>query len=141
MTYRAKHAITVPSTPFPNRSPVIVWLSILTTLQLFFTGTAATTITIEASRTLSLIFAFGALAVAAAQGGIQFYINAMVTPNTAVVEKRTSDGTIVAGPANEIVSEGSAVRMVGEDPAHLMVEPAAHIYPDSEYENDGPDAA
>ena len=107
----------------PN--PVLLWMSVLAGLQTFFAGSTVTTVMVEANVLLTAIFAFGALAVGAAQFGIQFYVRGQVTPNANVVERATENGTVVAGPANEIVAPGTLVRDVGGVPAPVDPGPPA----------------
>lgn len=93
--------------------PVLLWMSILAGLQTFFAGSTATTVMIESDRILTAVFAFGALAVGAAQFGVQVYVKGKVVPTEDVVEMRTTDGRVIAGEANEVVPVGSTVREVG----------------------------
>ena len=95
--------------------PVLITMSVLAGLQTFFAGSTATTVVVEADRLLTAIFAFGALAVGAAQFGLQFYVRGRVVPLEAVSE-RVVNGVVVAGPANDIINEGTTVREVGDVP-------------------------
>lgn len=101
--------------------PVLISMSILAGLQTFFAGSTATTVMVEADPLLTAIFAFGALAVGAAQFGIQFYVRGRVAPVESIVERVNGDGMVVAGPANEIVPEGEVVRPAGADPVSVAV--------------------
>ena len=96
--------------------PVLIAMSVLAGLQTFFAGSTATTVLIESDRLLTAIFAFGALAVGAAQFGVQFYVKGRVVPVENVVERVDENGVVRAGPANTIVKEGSPVRNVNDPP-------------------------
>ena len=116
-----------------NSEPVLIAMSVLAGLQIFFAGSAATTVMVEASTLLTAIFAFGALAVGAAQVGVQFYVRGQVVPLDAVAE-RVVDGKVIAGPANDVLPADVVVRDVGSEPAQWITEPAAVLS-----ESDGPD--
>ena len=123
------------STTSRTSEPVLVAMSVLAGLQIFFAGSAATTVMVEASTLLTAVFAFGALAVGAAQVGIQFYVRGQVVPLDAVAE-RVADGKVIAGPANDILPVDAVVRDVGSEPVQWFTEPEpAAVLP----ENDGPD--
>lgn len=94
--------------------PVLLWMSVLAGLQIFLGGAVSVSL-IGEHELAAQIFGLAILAVGAAQGGIQFYVRGQVTPNAAVAE-RVVDGRVVAGPANDVISEGDTVRLVGEDP-------------------------
>lgn len=63
----------------PQREPVLLPMSILAALSFLFSGTAGITI-LSGYPTVGAISALGALCVAAAQFGIQFYVRGQVTP-------------------------------------------------------------
>ena len=114
-----------------KKNPVLLWMSILAGLQMFLGGAASVSIVAE-NFLVAQYFALAILAVGAAQGGIQFYVNGKVTPNEDILEFNNK-GLVVAGKANEIVPTGTVVREVG----HLPEEPkTADVLPMTEY--DGP---
>lgn len=96
----------------PRTEPVLVAMSILAGLQLFFGGAAGVSI-LSDNATLAGVMAVGVLAVAAAQGGIQFYVRGQVTPNTDVVE-RVDGRTVIAGEANDVLLSGEEIRELGD---------------------------
>ena len=102
--------------------PVMVTGSILAALHAFFAGSAATTVMIEASPTLTAIFAFGNLATAAAQVGVNHWLKGQVVPVERVVERLTDDGAVIAGPANDRELENAYVRNIGGSEAAVVVE-------------------
>ena len=93
--------------------PVMVTGSILAALHAFFAGSAATTVMIEASPTLTAIFAFGNLATAAAQIGVNHWVKGQVVPVDLVVERVGDGGSVVAGPANDRELENAYIRNLG----------------------------
>ena len=93
--------------------PVMVTGSILAALHAFFAGSAATTVMIEASPTLTAIFAFGNLATAAAQIGVNHWVKGQVVPVDLVVERVGDGGSVVAGPANDRELENAYIRDLG----------------------------
>ena len=85
--------------PMKSR-PVVITMSILAGLQFLFGGLVTLNLPDESySVTVLTIGAFGTLAVAAAQTGIQFYLQNLVTPQVDVAAYRNSEGNIVSGPA------------------------------------------
>lgn len=97
--------------------PVLISQSILVGLHAFFGGSAATMVIVEANPVFAAVFAFGNLAVAAAQLGIAFYTRGQVVPIESVSE-RVVGGLVVAGPANEMVPDGAVVRELGDRLSH-----------------------
>lgn len=71
--------------------PVIVIMSILAGLQILAAGAALADVV--GMKTAALFV----LAVAAAQGGMQFYVQSVVTPVQDVVAYRDKSGTVVPG--------------------------------------------
>jgi hypothetical protein len=80
----------------PRSRPVVVWMSILAALQVMSAGSAL------ADVVPSKAAALFSLGVAAAQAGIQFFVQAQVTPWETVVAKENETGQVVAGPASEL---------------------------------------
>lgn len=97
-----------------TREPVLISMSVLAALQVFFAGSAGVSILTD-NDLLAGIMAVGALAVGSAQVGVQFYVRGEVTVNSNVVE-RIEGGKVIAGPANEFVDPGHVVRDLGENP-------------------------
>lgn len=95
-----------------NQEPVILWMSILAGLQMFFSGGAGVSVLMD-NEMFAAILAVGGLAVASAQVGVQFYVRGEVTVNSNVVEYRTSDGRVIAGAGHDGLSEGEPIREVG----------------------------
>ena len=88
-----------------TKQPLLIWSSILAGLQVLTGGAAL-------GELIGLQLAgFFILVVAAAQGGTQFYIRGMVTPNVSVAARVDGDGSLVAGPAAPQV-DGAPVRVV-----------------------------
>lgn len=88
-----------------KREPLLLWCSILVTLQIL-TGGAALGDFIGLRLAGLLI-----LGVAALQGGTQFYIRGQVTPTADVVAQVPPSGVgVVAGPAS-IVEDGEPVKV------------------------------
>lgn len=100
-------------TPVKSR-PVVIVMSILGALQFLFGGLAALNLP-DASynATVLTVGAFGTLFVAAAQFGMQFYVQNLVTPHEDVASYRDKTGTLVSGPAAP--PEGEPVDVVHED--------------------------
>lgn len=90
--------------------PVIITMSILGGLQLFF-GTAGLADVLPAA----VVFIAIAL-VAAAQFGLQFYVQNAVVPSEDVLAYKDAKGIVVAGDATLDVITGA--------PAEVSVEPA-----------------
>lgn len=93
--------------------PVLVTQSVLAGLHAFFGGSAAVSAFVEGNAVLTAMFAFGNLAVAAAQMGVAFYVRGQVVPLEAVVERVTENDQVVAGPANDMLPSGAPVRVLG----------------------------
>ena len=102
-------------TPAIKRDPVLVTMSILAGLQLFFGGATGVSL-LNDNPTVAGVMAVGVLAIAAAQGGVQFYVRGQVTPNTSVVE-RVVGADVIAGEANSIPA-GERIRPLAEDPPY-----------------------
>lgn len=107
------------------REPVLVSMSVLAALQMFFAGSSGVSILTD-NDLIAGIMAVGALAVAAAQVGIQFYVRGEVTANANVVEW-VKGGKVIAGPANEHVDPGLVVRDTGETPQPPETDPEKEI--------------
>lgn len=76
-----------------TKQPLLIWSSILVTLQILTGGAALGDL-------IGLKLAgFFILVVAAVQGGTQFYIRGSVTANASVAARVNDQGTVVAGPA------------------------------------------
>lgn len=75
-----------------TREPLLIWSSILVVLQILAGGAALGDVIGADSAGLFI------LAVAALQGGTQFYIRGQVTPNVSVAASVVA-GDVVAGPA------------------------------------------
>lgn len=105
--------------PPPMKSrPVVITMSILAALQFLFGGLVTLNLPDDSyNATILTVGAFGTLAVAAAQSGIQFYVQNLVTPHVDVAAFRDHHGEIVAGPAAP--PEGSPVDVVDEDTGRL----------------------
>lgn len=98
--------------------PVVIMMSILAALQMLFGGLAALNLPDGSySATVLTVGAFGTLAVAAAQFGLQFYVQNLVTPHVDVAAYKNDSGNIVAGPAAP--PEGQPVDVVDEDTHRL----------------------
>lgn len=80
----------------PRSRPVVVWMSILAALQVMSAGSALADVV---PAKWAALFSLG---VAAAQAGIQFYVQSQVTPWETVIAKENEDGQAVAGPANNL---------------------------------------
>lgn len=76
-----------------THEPLLIWSSILVVLQILAGGAALGDVIGLQSAGLFI------LAVAALQGGTQFYLRGQVTPNVAVAAS-VVDGEVVAGPAS-----------------------------------------
>jgi hypothetical protein len=74
--------------------PVVVAMSTLAALQVLTAGSALADVV--PFRVAALL----ALMVAAAQAGVQFYVQSLVTPWQDVIAAVAPDGTAVAGPAH-----------------------------------------
>lgn len=126
-----------------THEPVLVSMSILAALQILFGGVGGVTY-LSDNEVIAAICAVGMVAVGAAQVGLQFYVRGQVVPLESVSE-RVVNGTVVAGPANDLVVEGTPVREVGDLPpgekeliqAVEELKESAHIYPASHGEQDG----
>ena len=97
-----------------TREPVVLWMSILGGLQFFFAGSATISI-LSSNETIAGVMGVGALAVAAAQAGIQFYVRGQVIPveeavHKAEVVEQLEHEVVVAGPANDRLNEGAYIR-------------------------------
>jgi hypothetical protein len=80
--------------------PVVITMSILAGLQFLFGGLVTLNLPDESySLTVLTVGAFGTLCVAAAQTGVQFYVQNLVTPQVDVAAYRNAEGNIVSGPA------------------------------------------
>jgi hypothetical protein len=80
--------------------PVVITMSILAALQFLFGGLVTLNLPDESyNATVLTVGAFGTLLVAAAQTGVQFYVQNLVTPQVDVAAYRDSSGQIVSGPA------------------------------------------
>lgn len=80
--------------------PVIFFMSVLATAQVFFGGmTTITLMSDDANKVWALVGAIGMLAVASLQAGVQFYVQNLVTPHVDVAAYRDEGGTLIAGPA------------------------------------------
>lgn len=105
--------------PMQKSRPVVITMSILAGLQMLFGGLA--TLNLPNSGSYSevalTVGAIGTLVVAAAQFGVQFYVQNLVTPQVDVAAYRTKTGQIVAGPAAP--PEGENVDVVDEDTNRL----------------------
>lgn len=77
--------------------PVIIFMSVLAGLQFLFAGMTATNLGEFANQTILAIGAYGMLATAACQIGVQFYLQQLVTPVQDVVAYRDRNGSIVPG--------------------------------------------
>lgn len=97
-----------------KREPVLLAMSILAALQFFFGGMGATGIG-QDNTILIAIAAYGTLATAAAQIGVQFYVRGQVTSNEAVVAQLTPTGGVVAGPASAAPT-GDPVVVLSHEP-------------------------
>lgn len=98
-------------TPSSTSRPVLTAMSILAGLQILTGGAALGDIIGLKAAGLAI------LAVAAAQAGIQFYVQGQVTPNDAVAARQLPTGQIVAGPAAPGTTvEGTAVEVLRTDP-------------------------
>lgn len=78
----------------PRSRPVVVWMSILAGLQVMSAGSALADVV---PAKWAALFSLG---VAAAQAGIQFYVQSQVTPWQDVISKVDSTGHAIAGPAH-----------------------------------------
>lgn len=109
--------------------PIKLWVSILAGLQAFFAGSSAVSAFVADNRALAAVFAFGGLAVAAAQLGVATYLRGLVVPVGSVAEY-VSNGQVVAGPANGMVPEGSVVRpaVVPAQMDEDHEEPPSHLF-------------
>lgn len=87
-----------------TREPLLIWSSILVVLQILAGGAALGDVIGADSAGLFI------LAVAALQGGTQFYIRGQVTPNVSVAASVVS-GDVVAGPASP-QPDGSPVTVI-----------------------------
>lgn len=77
-----------------NREPLLIWSSVLVTLQILTGGAALGDL-------IGLQLAgFFILVVAAMQGGTQFYIRGQVTENGNVIARLDKTGQSVAGEAS-----------------------------------------
>lgn len=97
-----------------QHEPVLLWQGILAALHILFAGSAATSAYVAEFPWLGAVFAFGNLAVGAAQIGVAFYTRGQVVPLPDVVERATEAGQVVAGPANELPTN-APIRHLGED--------------------------
>lgn len=73
--------------------PVIITMSVLAGLQILTAGAALSDVIGPKAA------AFFVLVVAAAQGGVQFFVQAMVTPTADVIAYRNKNDYVVAGEA------------------------------------------
>ena len=88
-----------------TKQPLLIWSSVLVTLQILTGGAALGDL-------IGLQLAgFFILVVAALQGGTQFYIRGMMTPNVSVAARVDDQGSVVAGPAAP-QADGSPVNVV-----------------------------
>lgn len=87
-----------------TREPLLIWSSILVVLQILAGGAALGDVIGADSAGLFI------LAVAALQGGTQFYIRGQVTPNVSVAASVVA-GDVVAGPASP-QPDGSPVTVI-----------------------------
>lgn len=99
--------------PSVKSRPVVIIMSILAALQFLFGGLSALNLGDNGNQTILVIGAVGTLCVAAAQAGIQFYLQNLVTPQVDVASYRNAEGVLVAGPAAP--PEGRPVDIVHED--------------------------
>jgi small basic protein len=113
------HSLILQQEPTVKKSrPVVITMSILAALQFLFGGLTALNLPDGSyNSTVLTIGAFGTLAVAASQVGIQFYVQNLVTPQVDVAAYRDDTGNIVAGPAAP--PEGAPVDVVDEDTDRL----------------------
>lgn len=95
--------------------PVLVVMSVLAGAQIL-TGGAALGEYIGAQLAGLLI-----LSVAALQGGMQFWLQNQVTPNSAVVVRRDAAGTTVVGPAAKTTNDGIATNAVVGEPVEVTL--------------------
>jgi hypothetical protein len=95
--------------------PVLIAMSILAGAQVLVGGAALGDVIGKQAAGLAII------GVAAAQAGIQFYVQGQVTPNASVAAWRTDNGRVVTGPAATDVLAGNA--NVGE-PAAVNLKPS-----------------
>lgn len=99
------------STKTKTSEPVLITMSILAALQILFGGVGGVTY-LSDNELIAAICAVGMVAVGAAQVGVQFYVRGQVVPMDNVVEYTDRGGNVIAGPANNLVSEGAPVRAV-----------------------------
>ncbi len=112
--------------------PVVIVMSILAALQFLFGGLATVNLGSQGNETILAIGAIGTLAVAAAQAGLQFYVQNLVVPVIDVAAYKDKDGELVAGPA----ATPPAVR---DEPVNVTSESAVAAATEAEpqYENLG----
>lgn len=91
--------------PRDNTQPVILAMSILASAQLLFAGAGLSEV-IGAKAVF-----IGLLLIAAAQGGIQFWVKNQVTAVANVVAQLDAGGKVVAGPALIDVPDGEPVHV------------------------------
>ena len=92
--------------------PVIIIMSVLAGLQILVAGAALTDVV------GGKVAAFLVLLVAAAQGGVQFYVQSLVTPTQDVVAYRDKSGSVVPGElANDADRAQEAVAVLTTPPA------------------------
>lgn len=95
--------------------PVLATMSILVGAQVLTAG--ASLAEVIGQDTAGLL----ALAVAAVQAGLAFYVQGQVTPFAAVAARRHVDGRVTLGPASTAVMAGEA--NIG-DPATVELRPS-----------------
>jgi len=88
-----------------TKQPLLIWSSILVTLQILTGGAILGELIGHA------LAGFSILVVAALQGGTQFYIRGTVTANVSVAARVDDEGTVVAGPAAP-QKDGSPVHVI-----------------------------
>lgn len=95
-----------------RREPVVIVMSVLAGYQVLVAGAAfGEYVGMELAALLILIGA-------AVQAAVQFYVRGEVTPVINVTEYVNDKGTVIAGPANELVATGATVRRHEEGNPH-----------------------
>ena len=95
--------------------PVLITMSVLAGLQILFGGVGSVTFFAD-HELVAAICAVGMVAVGAVQAGVMYYVRGQVVPLENVVERVDENGVVRAGPANNIVEEGTPVRNVNDPP-------------------------
>lgn len=93
-----------------KREPLLIWSSVLVTLQVIAGGAALGDVIGGKVAGLCILI------VAGAQAGTSFYVRGQVTPTASVLARTDSSGASVAGPASGIV-DGHPVAVTPVDTA------------------------